>query len=217
MPADPRSPDPSGTGPVRLRRRPRRRPLAVGAGAVVAALVAVAVNPGRAAGTPVAVARHDLVAGTVVGPADLRVERMRVPDRLAGQVLTPARVRRARGRTLTVSLRADDVVTTAMLGRSAAPGAPRAVSVPVPRSRAVNGRIARGDRVDVVVVVDGVASVGVADVEVLAVDEVGGGFAAVDRDLTVTLAVDAEQGVRLAAAVAGGQFLLARVGRTVGR
>mgnify|MGYP006278725411 CR=1 FL=1 len=93
----------------------------------------------------------------------------------------------------------------------------RAVSVPVPRSRAVNGRIARGDRVDVLVVTDGVASVGVAGVEVLAVDDTGGGFAAVDRDLAVTLAVDPAQGARLAEAVASGSFLLARVGATVAR
>ena len=200
--------------PVQLRRRTGgRRPLLIGlAGVAVVAVVAVGPRLTGAHGTGrVALVTRDLTAGSRILATDLRFAPVDAPGPVLDQLVTPGSLGGLRGRVLTVGLRAGDVVTATMLAPTPPADGRRAMSVPVPRARAVGGRIVRGDRIDVVVVDDGVPSTTVVGVEVLAVDEVGSGIVATEGDLTITVAVDAHQAEALAAAVAGGQFELARV------
>ena len=86
------------------------------------------------------------------------------------------------------------------------------MSIPVERARAVNGRLASGDRVDVVQAADGTAAVVAAGLEVLDVeDDRDGAFGGARGQVTVTLAVDVTEAQRLAAVLADGDFVLTRV------
>ena len=85
------------------------------------------------------------------------------------------------------------------------------MSIPVDPSRAVGGRLAAGDRVDVMFAGDRAVSIIVADAEVLAVDVSGrGGIGETASPFTVTIAVTARQSQLVAAAIADGDISLAR-------
>jgi Flp pilus assembly protein CpaB len=160
-------------------------------------------------GERVAIAARDLEAGTVLGPGDVRFESVSVPDRVAGRYVTLRELSRLRGRVLTAPVFADEPVLEAHLRSGAATDGRRAMSIPVDRARAVNGDLAPGDRVDVVVAADDVVSIVVAGAEVLDVDD--DAFGTRRGEVRVTLAVDARESQLLAAAIADGDFVLTRV------
>ena len=98
-----------------------------------------------------------------------------------------------------------------MLRPRAARGGLRAISIPVDPARAVGGRLAAGDRVDVLVADDDGVAIIVPDAEVLAVDARGrGGIGDSASPFTVTVAVDEAQSRLVAAAVVSGGLSLAR-------
>jgi hypothetical protein len=86
------------------------------------------------------------------------------------------------------------------------------MSIPIDPSRAVNGRLRVGDRVDVVVAGDDEVAIVASDLEVLDVlDGRRSGIGATSRSFSVTLAVDAHQSLILTAALADGDLVLTRV------
>lgn len=160
----------------------------------------------------VAVAARDLVAGTVLRRTDLRFEPVAADDRLIAHFVEPRDLSSLAGRVLTRSVVAGEPLIGAQLRPVAAPQGRRAMSIPVERARAVNGRLAPGDRVDVVVARDGVVAVVVAGAEVLDVDDGDGGvLGRHPGEVSVTLAVDVQESQLLAAALADGDFVLTRV------
>ena len=85
------------------------------------------------------------------------------------------------------------------------------MSIPIDPSRAVGGRLAAGDRIDVLFAGDHEVSIIVRDAEVIAIDAKGrGGIGETSSPFTVTIAVDARQSQLLAAAIADGDISLAR-------
>lgn len=88
------------------------------------------------------------------------------------------------------------------LARPAASHGLRAMSVPVPLSRAAGGSIVPGDRVDIVAVRDGEAAYVVSSVEVLSVASTGSGFSSVDYHLVI--AVTEVEALAMARALASG-------------
>jgi Flp pilus assembly protein CpaB len=166
-------------------------------------------RPG-AGGERVAIATRDLEAGSVLGLRDVRFESVSVPDRVVGGYVTPRELSGLRGRVLTASVFADEPVLEAHLRSRAATDGRRAMSIPVDRARAVNGNLAPGDRVDVVVADDDAVSIVVAGAEVLDVDD-DDALGTRRGEVRVTLAVDARESQLLAAAIAGGDFVLTRV------
>jgi Flp pilus assembly protein CpaB len=85
------------------------------------------------------------------------------------------------------------------------------MSIPIDPARAVGGRLAAGDRVDVLFAGQDAVSIIVADAPVLAVDARGrGGIGESSSPFTVTLGVSARQSQLVAAAVADGELSLAR-------
>ena len=87
----------------------------------------------------------------------------------------------------------------------------RAMSIPIDPSKAVGGRLAAGDRVDVLFTDRSVASIIVTDAKVLAVDERGrGGIGESTSPFTLTIAVDASESLLVAAAIADGNISIAR-------
>jgi len=198
--------------PRRVHRRRLRGPhlVMVLAGLVGLVLTVTVLRDDTAAGRPVAVASRDLVPGVPLRPGDVQYEALRgdaaVLDHLLGDD------RPWRGRVVTVAVAAGEPLVAARLRPRVAAGGLRAMSIPVARARAVNGRLARGDRVDVVVARDGVAAVVAAGIEVLDVaDDADGAFGSGRGEVTVTLAVDVADSQRLAAALADGDFVLTRV------
>lgn len=192
------------------RRRFRGAPLVVllaGALALVLSLAALRDDTG---GRRVAVATRDLGVGTRLRRADVRFEPVAASagalERLVGT--GDAWV----GRVVTTPVPRGALLTDLSLRTAATDDGRRAMSIPVERARAVNGRLGPGDRVDVVQARDGVAEVVAAGLEVLDLeDDRAGAFGGTRGQVTVTLAVDVADSQRLAAVLADGDFVLTRV------
>jgi Flp pilus assembly protein CpaB len=181
--------------------------LVAGVAGLVVTLAAL--RPG-AAGQRVAIAVHDLEAGTVLADRDVRFERVAASDGVTGAYVTARELAGLRGRVLTVPVFADEPVLQAHVRTRAATEGRRAMSIPVDRARAVNGKLAPGDRVDVVVAGDDEVTIVVAGAEVLDVDG-DDAFGTRRGEVRVTLAVDARESQLLTAALADGDFVLTRV------
>lgn len=178
------------------------------AAGLVGGLLTLALLRGAGARDQFAVATHDLAPGVVLRESDLDW----VDGQLDGHVPV---VRRADldervGEVVVRPIAAGELVSPRSLLPAAAPDGLRAVSLPIDKSRAVNGDLDPGDRVDVLLSGDSGAAVVVAAAEVLAVDDHEGGALGGAQQFALTLAVD-ERGARaLATAVANGEVLLAR-------
>jgi Flp pilus assembly protein CpaB len=180
------------------------------AAGVAGLVVTLAVLRPGAGGAPVAIAVHDLDAGSVVSERDVRFERISASERVAGPYVSARELAALHGRVLTTPVFADEPLLEAHLRTRAATDGRRAMSIPVERARAVNGKLAPGDRVDVVVAGDDEVTIVVADAEVLDVDG-DDAFGTRRGEVRVTLAVDARESQLLTAALADGDFVLTRV------
>jgi pilus assembly protein CpaB len=160
----------------------------------------------------VAVAAHDLRAGSVVGPDDIRSERVKMDDDLLDTVLGPDDVADLDGAVATETIRAGELIASTDVRAPATSSGLRAVSIPIEPARAVNGELVPGDRVDVLLAAEQEVAIIVADAEVLDVSDpdAGGALGEVDEQFTVTLAVDAPETQLLAAAITDGDMLIAR-------
>jgi len=132
-----------------FRRRPRIAPSLIGLTVVGACVVlAVVWNATSDATSPVVVLARDVARGTVLAGADLRVERVRVPD--AVPTITPQDARRLLGRVVTVDLPAGTLASASFLAdRPAAAGDERVVGLAFGAGETPL-RLRRGDRVDVI-------------------------------------------------------------------
>ena len=179
---------------------------------VLGLVLTLAVLRGHGASERVLVAARDLEAGTVVRPGDLRSASLRTGDAIAARLVPARREAAVRGHVITAPTRAGDPILASQIRTRATDDGRRAMSIPVDRARAVDGRLAPGDRVDVVVAADGAARVVAADLEVLAVDDgEHGAFGARQGQVTLTLAVGIDDAQLLAVALADGDFVLTRV------
>jgi Flp pilus assembly protein CpaB len=161
--------------------------------------------------TLVAVAAHEIRAGEVVHPADLRTERVTMGASVLATVVRGGDIGRLRGRIAGTTIAAGELVMRRTLRPRAARAGLRAMSIPIDPARAVGGRLAAGDRVDVLFAGERAVSIIVADAEVLAVDARGrGGIGDTASPFTVTIAVSATQSQLVAAAIADGNISLAR-------
>jgi len=178
---------------------------------LVAALLCFAALREQPSGVRVAVADRDIRVGDVVRPKDFRFERVDAPARLLDTLVAKQAVSATRGDVAVAAIRQGDLVARRVLRPRAAPDGRRAMSIPIDASLAVAGRLAPGDRVDVLFAGSTAASIIVGDALVLAVDERSrGGIGETSSPFTVTLAVTAEQSQLLAAAVADGDVSIAR-------
>jgi len=162
---------------------------------------------------PVLVAAHDLAPGTVVGDRDVRVARVRADARMLAALFAPADLAALRGQVVTGNVDAGALVTRRDVRAVGAQGVTRVMSFPVPRARAVGGKLTAGDRVDVVAVDRDTGRAGyvLTDAEIVAVDGSGGGpLGDASDDVTVSLAVDGDGAPRLAAALEAGTVTLVR-------
>jgi pilus assembly protein CpaB len=178
---------------------------------IVGVVLSFAVLRGRDGESAVFVADHEIRAGEVVAPGDFRTVRVTMTPDLLATVAQPKDRERLRGRIAGATIESGELVTRRTLRPRAAPHGLRAMSVPIDPARAVGGRLAAGDRVDVLFAGARAASIIVADAPVLAVDARGrGGIGESASPFTVTLAVSAPQSQLVAAALADGELSLVR-------
>ena len=175
---------------------------------MVLGVAALRHDPG---GVEVAVAAHEIRGGETVNAGDFRTERVQMGRELLATFVRARDVRGLRGRIATSTIASGEPLIRRELRPRAAKAGLRAMSIPIDPARAVGGRLAAGDRIDVLFAGDREVSIIVRDAEVLAVDAKGrGGIGETSSPFTVTIAVDARQSQLLAAAIADGDISIAR-------
>ncbi len=175
---------------------------------IVLSFAALRQHDGRAR---VMVAAREIRAGERVGADDLRSVAVTMSAPLLATVVRAHDLDRVVGRIAGTTVAEGELVSKRVLRPRAARHGLRAMSIPIDPARAVGGRLAAGDRVDVLFAGQRAVSIIVADAEVLAVDARGrGGIGESASPFTVTVAVSAPQSQLVAAAVADGNISLAR-------
>jgi len=161
--------------------------------------------------TSMLAAARDLAPGTVVAPGDVRPVRAGGDaDALASFVPADAPVA---GQVVTAPVAAGTLLTSQALRPPAAGAATRVMSFALARPRAVGGALRTGDRVDVLAVAKatGEATYVLGDVEVVAVDDGGGGpLGSGGDEITVSLALDAKGAAEVATALETAAVTLVR-------
>jgi Flp pilus assembly protein CpaB len=205
-------------GPVPASRRPPSRSrLSLGhvvtlLAGLLATVLVYSVLRERDATFRAAAASAEIRAGTTVERTALRAVDVGVPENVRGRLIDPSALGRFRGWIATRTLQPGELLSRGDLRPPAAPSALRAMSIPVEAAHAVGGALAAGDRLDVIEVDEGgQARYVVSGVEVLAVNRPDSGvIGAAGSSSSLTVAVDARQALRLAAAIRGQRFEVVR-------
>ncbi len=198
-------------GPSRRRTHLSRGHVVMAIAGIVGVVLSFAVLRQREGANDVLVAAHEIRAGESVAAADFRSVRVTLTPALLTIVARSGDRHRLTGRIAGATIAEGELVTRRVLRPRAAPHGLRAMSIPIDPARAVGGRLAAGDRVDVLFAGEQAVSIIVADAPVLAVDARGrGGIGESASPFTVTIAVSARQSQLVAAAVADGEISLAR-------
>jgi Flp pilus assembly protein CpaB len=205
-------PAPAALVPAPRRRgRVSRGHLVMALAGIVGVVLSFAVLRQRDADTAVLVAAHEIRAGETITASDFRTIRVTLTPEVLATVAQADDRRRLPGRIAGSTIAEGELVITRTLRSRAAPHGLRAMSIPIDPARAVGGRLAAGDRVDVLFAGQRAVSIIVADAPVLAVDARGrGGIGESASPFTVTVGVTARQSQLVAAAVADGEISLAR-------
>jgi Flp pilus assembly protein CpaB len=154
--------------------------------------------------TPVLVAARDIAPGTLLDEHSVRVANVRADASIVATLFAGDQAPVVRGQVMTTTVREGELVSRSAVRAVDADAARRVMSFPIPRARAVGGQLAPADRVDIVTVDKDSrrARYVLVDGEVVAVDDnSGGAFQGSTDDLTVTIAVDPEAALALAAAL----------------
>lgn len=162
---------------------------------------------------PVLAVARDVAAGERVGPGDLTVVDVRASGDVLATLVRAGDRATAVGRVTERDLVAGDLVRVSDLQRNAGDGA-RAMSFALDRADALGGRVARGDHIDVLAVNRDGTGAGYVIVDARVIDTDTGGGSGPLRDtssrVTITIALDAQQALRLIAAQAAGRVTVVR-------
>lgn len=195
----------------RRRGRVSRGHVVMALAGLVGVVLSFAVLRQRDGESAVLVAAHEIRAGEAVTPADFRSVRATLTPDVLATIARPEDRHRLADRIAGVTIAEGELVVVRTLRPRAATHGLRAMSIPIDPSRAVGGRLAIGDRVDVLFAGEQEVSIIAADATVLAVDARGrGGIGESSSPFTVTIAVSARQSELVAAAVADGEISIAR-------
>ncbi len=212
-------------GPAGRRRRPLRTRLASGhllmvlAGVLTFVLVANALRS-RDATVEVVVATTDVASGAVVDPAATRAVALPASSALRDSLVGPDLLRAERW-VAARRIVAGEPLARSALTRAAAPGGLRAMSIPVAPDHAAGGEVDVGDRVDVISADGPQPGYVVRNAEVIGVAPrrgSGGLSSSSTGQFYVTIAVEADPALRLAAAIRAGKLeILRSTGADLGR
>ena len=177
--------------------------------ALVAGLANFAVLARSEPAAVAAVATRALTPGVPLDPDMVRFTPLEVEEAVRGTLLDEEALGTHTGWILDAPVAEGELLALGGLRPPAGPGGSRAMSLTLPAGRAADGSLRAGDRVDVITTDGGGATYVLTDVGVLAVRSVSGGLGGT-ADLTVTVAVDEEGALRMAAAVDGDGVQLVR-------
>jgi Flp pilus assembly protein CpaB len=161
---------------------------------------------------PVLAATSDIATGSVVDAHSFRATRVHVGSAVLATLFDASELAELRGRVVVERIPAGALVTREAVRRVAEGNDPRAMSFPIPRSRAVGGALVVGDRVDVLSVVrnSGRSGYVATDIQVLAFTSSGSGPLQGSDDASVTIAVASDAAARIASALETGTITLVR-------
>jgi Flp pilus assembly protein CpaB len=161
---------------------------------------------------PMLAAARSIAPGTVIDSTSLRVTRVHVDRGVLATLFDESDLHALRGRVAVEQIPAGALLTRDAVRGAATGDAPRAMSFPIPRSRAVGGALVSGDRVDVLSVLrnSGRSGYVAVDVPVLAFAGRGSGPLQASDDASVTLAVASDAAARIASALETGTITLVR-------
>jgi Flp pilus assembly protein CpaB len=161
---------------------------------------------------PMLAAAHDIPAGTVIDRHSLRVTAVHVDASVRATLFDGMTLDSMQGRVAVEHVSAGALLTRSSVRATADGVAPRAMSFPIPRSRAVGGALAVGDHVDVLSVrrTSGRSGYVSTDVQVLAFSSRGSGALQGSDDASVTIAIDSDGAARIASALEIGTITLVR-------
>ena len=161
---------------------------------------------------PVVVAARDIVPGTVIDSRWLRTSSVHADTGVLATLFDASAIDDLRGQVAVARIPAGSLVTHDDVRAAASGDAPRAMSFPIPVTRAVGGALVAGDRVDVLSVRHntGRSSYVAMDATVLAFSNHGGGALQGSEDASITLAVDPDVAARIASALETGSVTLVR-------
>ena len=162
--------------------------------------------------TPMLAAARDIAPGTVIDSSVLRTAHVHADTATLATLFAARDVDAVRGHVAIEAIPAGALVTRGAVRAAATGEAPRAMSFPIPRSRAVGGALDAGDRVDVLAVqrTTGRSGYVAADVQVLAFSGRDAGPLQTSDDASVTIAVDSAAAARIASALETGTITLVR-------
>jgi Flp pilus assembly protein CpaB len=186
-----------------VRRRLSASHLLVALAVVLAFVLNILALQDRSASTLAVVADRPIAAGTALTAELVRLAPIPADFEGLGSILVDESLDGYLGWLVERSVPEGGVIASSILGEPATSSGLRMMSLPTEVARSAGGTIGVGDRVDVITVVDGQASYVVAGVEVVGVSGPdGAGLGAVEHHVVV--AVDADQALALAEAVALG-------------
>lgn len=190
------------------RRRPSASHLLVAFAVVLAFVLNILALQGQGASVLVAVADQPIAAGTPLTAEMVRLVPVDAGFEGVESLLGESEVASRIGWIVQRAVAESGVLEKAALAEAVSASGLRAMSVPVPIPRAAGGTIVTGDRIDIIAVRDDLARYVISGVEVLAVAGGGAGFSSVDHHLVV--AVNADQALALAGAIATGAIDVVR-------
>lgn len=151
----------------------------------------------------VAVPTERIDPGERVDPGKFREVEVNVPEAQLNRLLRFEDLASIDGSISAAGFEPGDLVNRALLMEARADQL-RAMTIPVPRERAVDGALRTGDRVDVLSDKDDVSYVAAYDLEVLSVNAGGGSGIAGGQNFSVTVSVAPEEAVALGRAINDG-------------
>ena len=149
----------------------------------------------------VLVAANTISAGSRLVVADIGYATIAADSPFSGRILNQTTVEPLLGQIVTRDIAAGAPLLADDLRPTAAPDAGRAMSIPIAPTQAVAADLRRGDRIDVISVIDGQARFIATGIEVLAVADAGEGRFANTTDFSVTVAVDDATALAIAGAL----------------
>jgi Flp pilus assembly protein CpaB len=162
--------------------------------------------------TPMLAAARDIAPGTVIEASVLRTAHIHADAATLATLFGAHDLDAVRGHVAIEAIPAGALVTRGAVRAAGAGEAPRAMSFPIPRSRAVGGALDVGDRVDVLAVqrTSGRSGYVATNVQVLAFSSGEAGPLQGSDDASVTVAVDSAAAARIASALETGSVTLVR-------
>lgn len=181
---------------------------------VVAALFALVLNlavlRSNEATVGVAIAAGDIRAGTALTLDHFATAEVPADDLLSVRFVAASDLESAVGQVTTRFVSDGDPILESDLLRVDNRDGLRAMSIPIDQSRAVSGDLSPGDAVDIVLVRNGVATYIATAVEVLSVPGADTNALGARTGYSPTVAVDANEALRIAAALDVGDVHIVR-------